>query len=722
MLGFDSTPALALAGAAAFVAALACLWQRRSGRTAPDALWRTLFNSSPIPMYAYDTDSLKLVAVNETLCERYGYRASDLLGQPVTKLHIESELDELRQVIGGLRSSQDPQFRYRWTHRLHSGAQIPVEVMSRPLRRNGVDIRVVTAVDISEKLLAEQALANQHRFQESLLETLPVPVFYKDRSGCYLGVNAAFVHMMGRPREAFVGKTVWEIAPPEIAQVYHDADAALLGTPDSVQVYETQVQSDALGRRDVVFTKAVFHDHRGDIGGLVGVVVDVTAQRASEQAVRESESRLAQTLHNSPVPTFVIDAQHRVTVWNPACEYTFGIPASDMLGTTRQWAAFYDAERPCMADVVLDGADLSEIERLYHGRYRISPLNPEACEAEDFFPRMGPNGRWLYFTAAPLRDSNGTVVGAIESFIDISGQKHAQEEVERLNTALEAKVQARTQELAQANTHLRQAMQQLVQTEKLAALGSVVAGVSHELNTPMGIVLTAATSLQHMARQLQCDMDSGAGLRKTTLTQFIGDSINATDLIERNTQRAAALIRNFKDVALDPSGTPRRSFTLRTVVDDALGGLEDTLRKGEHQITVDIAEAIGMDSYPGAVAQLLTQLVSNSVLHGFDNRRAGAIAIAAQVEGDAVQLCYQDNGQGMSAASVHRAFEPFYTTKLGHGGSGLGLYTVYNLATGLLGGRIALENTPGAGLRFRITLPLQAPDTAPQAESVSGFL
>ena len=557
MLGIDFPTALALASAVAWVA-LAYLWLRRPGRAASDALWRTLFDSSPIPMYAYDLHSLKLVAVNETLCERYGYVASDLLDQPVTALHIEPELDELLRVIERLRHSQDPQFHHRWMHRRHSGAPIPVEIMSRPLRRNGADIRVVTAVDISEKLHAEQALANQHRFQESLLETLPVPVFYKDRSGRYLGVNAAFVHMMGRPRAAFVGKTVWEITTPAIAQVYHDADEALFASPDSVQMYEAQVQSDALGRRDVVFTKAVFHDHRGDIGGLVGVVTDVTAQRASEQAVRESESRLAQTLHNSPVPTFVIDAQHRVTVWNPACEYTFGIPASEMLGTTRQWAAFYDAERPCMADVVVDGADLTEIERLYHGRYRISALNPEACEAEDFFPRMGPHGRWLYFTAAPLRDASGTVVGAIESFIDISGQKHAQEEVEHLNTALEAKVQVRTSELAQANTHLRQAMQQLVQTEKLAALGSVVAGVSHELNTPMGIVLTAATSLQHLARQLQHEMDSGAGLRKTTLKQFIDDSIHATDLMERNIQRAAALIRNFKDVALDPNAAHSR--------------------------------------------------------------------------------------------------------------------------------------------------------------------
>ena len=510
---------------------------------------------------------------------------------------------------------------------------------------------------------------------------------------------------------------------PQIAQVYHDADSeSLFASPDSVQVYETQLQSDALGQRDVVFTKAVFRDHCGDIGGLVGVVMDVTAQRASEQAVRESESRLAQILHYSPVPMFVIDAQHRLTVWNPACEYTFGTPASEMLGTTRQWAAFYDTERPCMADIVMDEGAAHEIERHYHGRYRVSALNPEAWEAEDYFPQLGENGRWLQFTAAPLRDAKGQVVGAIESLMEISALKRAQQEVEHLNTALEAKVQARTDELARANTQLRQAMQQLVQAEKLAALGSVVAGVSHELNTPMGVVLTAATSLQHMAWQLQQELASGEGLRRSSLKQFIDNCIDSTELMERNTQRAAELIRNFKEIALDPTRTPRRSFALRTVVDDALVGLRDTLRKGEHQVAVDIAPAIGMDSYPGAVGQLITQLVSNSVLHGFDDRHAGRIAISAQIEGDSVHLHYQDNGQGMSAQSVHRAFEPFYTTKLGQGGSGLGLYTLYNLSTGLLGGRIRLESSPGAGVHFYLDLPRFAPEVATHAESISGFL
>jgi PAS domain S-box-containing protein len=708
---------LLLAVGAALVGGMAVVRQRSAREH-----WHTLFDSSPIPTYAYDLDSLALVAVNQTLCERYGYAADELMGQSVTRLHVAAEWDELRTVVAALRTSQDPQFRRRWVQCKRSGEEVPVEIFSRPLRRLGAHIRVVVAVDISEKLRAEQALASQQRFQDSLLETLPVPVFYKDRAGRYLGVNAAFVQLMGRPREFFVGKSVWDIAPAATAQVYHDADEALFSQPESVQVYDAHVLSGTQGRREVVFTKSVFYDHRGALGGLVGVVMDVTAQRASEQAVRESESRMAQILHHSPLPVFVIDAQHRVLVWNPACEYTFGVRASAVLGSTRHWSAFYASERPCMADIVLDGGSQLDIERYYHGRYRRSTLNPEAFEAEDFFPHLGESGRWLQFTAAPLRDSTGQVVGAIETLIDISALKRAQQEVQQFNAELEDKVRARTAELALANENLRQASQQLVQSEKLAALGHVVAGVAHELNTPVGIVLTAATALQHHARTLQAEIQGGSGLRRASLNDFIARSIEACDLMERNAQRAAKLVGNFKEVAVNRASMLRRRFALHTVVDEVHATLHGALQSQACTLETAIAADIVLDSYPGALGQILSHLVMNTLQHGLEGRTQGHIRLQAQVHAHTVDLRFADDGTGMDAQARHRAFDPFYTTKLGQGGSGLGLYIVYNLATGILGGSVALHSEEGAGVCIVLTLPLAAPDNAADLTSSSGFL
>lgn len=720
MFGADLALVLALG---VVVGAMGALWAGRWQRSRLDVRdWRTLFDSSPIPMYAYNLDTELLVAVNETLCERYGYRVEELVGGPLARLHIESQQAELHDVVVALRGSYDAHFRRRWIQRKRSGEEIPVEISSRPLRQNGARVRVVAAIDISEKLQAEQALASQQRFQESLLEILPVPVFHKDRQGRYLGVNAAFVGLMGRPRETFVGKTVWEIAPPATAQVYHDADEALYAHPETVQVYDAHVLSQDAGLRDVVFTKAVFHDHSGALGGLVGVVMDVTAQRASQQALRESESRLAQILRNSPLPVFVIDAQHRLVVWNPACEYTFGVPASAMLGTTRHWSAFYPSERPCMADILLDGGTQTEIDHYYHGLYRPSTLNPDAFEAEDFFPAIGSQGRWLYFTASPLRDGTGKVVGAIETLMDISALKRAQQEVQQFNVELEAKVAERTAELAQANENLRQATQQLVQTEKLAALGSVVAGVAHELNTPVGIVLTAVTTLQHQAQAFQAELASGSAVRRANLNAYIAASLHACELIERSAVRADQLIRNFKELAVDPTHARRRKFDMRAVVEEIVATLQSPLQQAVVDMQIEIASAIALDSYPGALGQILTHLVMNSLQHGFEGRVRGRITLRAHVQDTMVVLCYEDDGVGMGAQAAHRAFDPFYTTKLGQGGSGLGLYVVYNLATGVLGGSVALRTDLGAGVRFELVLPLVAPAAQDNQRNGNGLL
>ena len=709
---------------AAFFAALALAaglgYRRERNRHAALAesltAWRMLFDSNPNPMYVYDVDTFAILAVNQTLCERYGYTPEDLVGSSLMQLHIEAERGRLREVVTALRETRDPNFRCRWLHLKKSGEAVPVEIFSRPLRQGEANARLVIAIDISDKLHAEEELANQQRFRDSLLETLPVPVFYKDRAGRYLGVNQAFTELLGRSREYFVGRTAWDIAPRQLAAVYNEADESLYAQAERIQVYAAQVKSETRGERDVVFTKSVFRDFRGNIGGLVGIVLDVTEQKASERALRESESRLAQILRSSPLPVFVIDAQHKVVVWNPACERTFAVPAEAMLGTDRQWSAFYPSARPCMADIVLEGGMEGEVDHFYHGRYHRSQFNPEAYEAEDFFPAMGENGRWLYFTASPLRDAKGNVVGAIETLLDISERKRAEREVQQLNEHLEGKVSERTAALAKANDDLKHAMRQLVQTEKLASLGSLVAGVAHELNTPLGNVLTVATTLRDRANALHAEVERGEGLRRSTVYAFIDGSIEATGLIERNAQRAADLIGNVKQVAVDQTSTRRREFALHEVVGEIPATLHPALRRTAHEVHMDIPEGIVLDSFPGPLEQIVSNLVMNSLLHGFEARDHGTIRIAAERAGDSVRLRYTDDGQGMNAAVAQQAFDPFFTTKLGRGGRGLGLYIVYNLATAVLGGTVSLASEPGQGVTFDFVLPCSAPRLSDRGE------
>lgn len=679
--------------------------------------YRMMFDSNPNPMYVYDVDTCTLLAVNQTLCERYGYAPEDLVGSSLMTLHIEPERKELREVVTALRESRDPNFRHRWLQLKKSGVSVPVEIFSRPLRQDGSNARLVVAIDISEKLRAEEEVANQRQFRESLLETLPVPVFYKDRAGHYLGVNQAFLKLLGQNREFFIGRTAWDIAPKELAEIYDAADEALYANPGAVQTYSAQVSSKALGKRDVVFHKAVFHDFSGKVGGLVGTVIDVTDQLASECAVRESESRLAQILHNSPLPVFVIDADHKLLVWNPACERTFGVAAAELLGTDRQWSAFYPSARPCMADIVLEGGMEMDVARYYHGRYRRSQFNPDAFEAEDFFPSMGKDGRWLYFTASPLRDAQGQVVGAIETLLDISERKRAEQEVLQLNEGLEAKVGERTAALGKANEELRLAMKQLVQTEKLASLGSLVAGVAHELNTPLGNVLTVTTTLCARTEDFSVMLNSGDGLRRSSITNFTQSCLDAAAIIERNALRAADLIGSFKEVAVDQTSMRRRRFDLGEVIGEILSAMQPTLRRTAHTVRVEVPAGIQLDSYPGPLEQVISNLIMNSLLHGFEHTPEGNIHIEARLVEGMVTLRYTDNGGGMNDSVAQQAFDPFFTTKLGKGGSGLGLYIVYNLVTAVLGGSISLRSKPEAGVEFELLLPQEAPCMAEPEES-----
>lgn len=255
---------------------------------------------------------------------------------------------------------------------------------------------------------------------------------------------------------------------------------------------------------------------------------------------------------------------------------------------------------------------------------------------------------------------------------------------------------------------LEQAMNQLVQTEKLASLGSLVAGVAHELNTPLGISVTVSSSLKAMIDNIAGQIESGT-LRKQTLVGFLDQSREAMGLLEKNIDRAARLIGNFKQVAVDQTSMRRRSFNLRQAIDDVLTALQPSLKHTAHNLEVTVDPGIVLDSYPGPIEQIISNLFNNSLVHGFEGIESGTIHIEAETAAEHVVLHYSDDGIGMSATTAKHVFDPFFTTKLGKGSSGLGLYIVYNMATAVLGGSISLSSTPGHGARFDLRLPLKAP-------------
>ncbi len=268
-------------------------------------------------------------------------------------------------------------------------------------------------------------------------------------------------------------------------------------------------------------------------------------------------------------------------------------------------------------------------------------------------------------------------------------------ELQNLNRELEDRVQQRTTEL--------------VQSQKLAALGALVAGVSHELNTPIGNIRIVASMLREDVASLS-DKVRAQTVRRSDLDAFAQRVTEASAMIESGLERAVVLIQSFKQIAVDRTTEHRRSFDLHDVVEETMR-VQRAVHKGDPcTISSDVPAGIAMDGYPGPLGQLLDILVDNAFLHAFGPGRTGAIRIEAATHDDGeVSLCVQDNGEGIPQENLHRLFDPFFTTKLGRGGSGLGLHVAWNLVAGLLGGRIHVSSAPGQGSRFEIRIPRRAP-------------
>jgi signal transduction histidine kinase len=238
-----------------------------------------------------------------------------------------------------------------------------------------------------------------------------------------------------------------------------------------------------------------------------------------------------------------------------------------------------------------------------------------------------------------------------------------------------------------------------VQSEKLASLGAMVAGISHELNTPIGNTVTVSSTLQAQVKDFKKLVDSGQ-LRKSDLTDFLGLLNEMADVIVRSTQRAAELVTSFKQVAVDRSSERRRDFDLADLVQELVTALKPSMRKFEITIAVDIAPGIACDSYPGPVGQVVTNLIQNAVTHAFSAEKFGTIFINAQVDGAWVVMQVRDDGKGMDEHTLKHAFDPFFTTRLGQGGSGLGLSVSHRIATTVLGGTLSASSVAGEGSSF----------------------
>jgi len=427
----------------------------------------------------------------------------------------------------------------------------------------------------------------------------------------------------------------------------------------------------------------------------------------AEQALRSTEAKFTAIFQASPVAMTVLRKEqgYAVVDVNEAWERQFSATRAQVLSPEqrgRGLALWQDpADQQAVLDIIEHNGEVRGYEAWLHCGHQQRAI---LCDISGQLVDLG-------------RET--LIILVLE---DITQKRHNEQEVLKLNTRLEQRVQERTQALETANKdltaaleNLRLAQSELIRTEKMAALGSLVAGIAHELNTPIGNAVMIASTLQHHGKELAEGAEKG--LRRSVLDNFISNTRTGTDILMKNLSRASELVASFKQVAVDQTSVNRRMFALDEMVAEIVLTMGPTIRRYGHQVLCQIPPKIIMDSYPGPLGQVLSNLINNAFIHAFDAKFKGTVTISARVTTpNVVELEVRDNGRGIAAEHLERIFDPFFTTKLGQGGSGLGLNIVYNLVTDVLGGSITVKSQPGEGCSFYLKLPQVVPVQAAPAE------
>jgi PAS domain S-box-containing protein len=532
---------------------------------------------------------------------------------------------------------------------------------------------------------AVHALAEQRLAEESyrkLFESSVDGIYVTTPAGELLNANPALARIMGydTPEELIdsIGDTTESIYVHASARAQYQQ---LMHRDGVVHEFEYQVWRKDNEIRWLSDSATVVRDEAGEVVRYEGTLRDITDQKRAEDAIAEGRRLLQQVIDTVPAVINVKDRNLRYVLMNRYMAGIFGVDPKDAIGrTTTDLMSRYGAQKT------------DENDR------RVLQVKGGLGFYEEEYLDSGGNLRQWLVNKMPLLDADGEIENIVTVALDIGERKRGEQEMRKAKEAAET-----------ALRNLRETQASLIEAEKLAALGRLVAGVAHEVNNPVGISLTVASALERKTANFAAEVARG-NLKRSSLTEFLETSRDAASQLVANLNRAAELITSFKQVAADRNYSDKRTFDLADLTEQVVLSLRPGLRKHNLTLTVDCQPDLIMNSYPGPYGQVLTNLFLNAVAHAFPEGRSGAIDIRARASGkDNVEIIFADDGCGMSLDVRRRAFDPFFTTRRDQGGTGLGLHIVYNIVTNRLGGRLDLDSEPGGGTRIQIVLPRAAP-------------
>jgi PAS domain S-box-containing protein len=537
-----------------------------------------------------------------------------------------------------------------------------------------------SAREAAVRALSEQRLAEES--YRKLFEGSVDGIYVTTPAGGLLNANPALARMMGY------------VSPDDLIRGIGDIAHTIYVNPDDRTEYQARMERDGTVRefeyqvrnRDggvlwLSDSATVVRDENGRVVRYEGVVRDITDQRRAEEAIAEGRRLLQLVIDTVPAVINVKNSGLRYVLMNRYMAGIFGIEPADAIGrTTSDVMSRYGAVKTDENDrrVLESGKELGFYE-------------------EEYKDSSGAMRQWLV-NKLPILGADGKIENIVTVALDIGDRKRSEQEMRHAKDAAEL-----------ALRNLRETQNSLIEAEKLAALGRLVAGVAHEVNNPVGISLTVASSLERKIALFAEEVARGE-LRRSSLNDFVATNRDAASQLVANLNRAAELIQSFKQVAADRNYSDKRTFDVGDLTEQVIMSLRPGLRKHNVKLTVECEPDLMMNSYPGPYGQVLTNLFLNALAHAFPDGKGGAVDIKVRESGpDNVEMLFSDDGCGMSPDVRRKAFDPFFTTRRDQGGTGLGLHIVYNIVTSRLGGRLDLDSRSGEGTRIRIILPRVAP-------------
>ena len=505
-----------------------------------------------------------------------------------------------------------------------------------------------------------------------IYDTAPIGLAFLSPDCRYLQINQRLTEICGISVEDHLGRSVRDCVPA-LAEAVEGIVGSIMKTGEPVTGIEVAGQrADQIEERSWV---TYWHPMYGPTGEIIGVNVaaeEITERKRAEAALQASERQFHTLADSIPQLVWMADAQGAIYWFNNHWHEYTGRPSGDV--GSHDWQAVL-------------------------GRRWTQALETgEALESE--LSLLGNDGQYRPFLThvVPLRDSNSAVYGWIGTHIDISERKRSELEIRSARDAAEA-----------ALRNLQETQNSLIEAEKLAALGRLVAGVAHEINNPVGTSLTVASALERKTALFAAEAAQG-NLKRSSLNEFLRISREASAQLVTNLNRAAEMIQSFKQVATDRNYSNQRIFDLGVLTEQVAMSLRPGLGKQNLTLTVDCQPELVMNSYPGPYGQVLTNLFLNSIAHAFADGKRGAIGIKVRASGkDNVEIVFSDDGCGMSDDVRRKAFDPFFTTRRDQGSTGLGLHIVHSIVTNYLGGRLHLDSEPGKGTKMQLILPRVVP-------------